>query len=628
MLASRWIALGWRRRSARPRKVAAACLLIAALALAGSQRGQSQSDDASAATAPEQPAAGAADLRYTVTIEGVPDDALRALLLQVSETQRLIDRPPPSLARLRRRAQDDRARLLEVLRSEGYYGGQIEVAMDNSVRPIRVTFRIELGPVYRLGAVSIEVEPPEPELRVPSPQEIGLKPGEPAAARTILDAEQALLNRVRAQGFILAETGLRRAVVDHDTDLMDVTLRIQPGPLSRFGPVSFDGLSTVEQDFVANRLDWKQGELITPARLEEARTSLRETGLFTNVQIDIADEPDAEGQLPVTVDLTERKHRSIGLGVRYRTDEGPGGSISWEHRNMFGRGEQVSVEADGSFIGAFLIASFRKPDFGRRNQSLLSDFRLAYDDTDAFESTSARARLGLERQLGDGMTVALGLSFLAQEVRDKAQDDNSETFGLLSLPARFEWDRSDNRLDPSSGGRLRVENEPFVDVIGNGLLFNKSRVDYAHYLEVVQDPQIVLAGRTALGAMVGESRDAIPANLRFYAGGGGSVRGFGYQLAGQLNDDDDPIGGRSLLELSGEVRVRITESIGAVAFVDAGTVYSSSAPDFSETLRVGAGPGLRYFSPIGPLRLDVGFPLNPRDSDDTWQLYISIGQAF
>jgi translocation and assembly module TamA len=628
LLASRWIALGWRRRSARSRKVAAACLLIAALALAGSQRGQSQSDDASAAPAPEQPAAGAADLRYTVTIEGVPDDALRELLLQVSETQRLIDRPPPSLARLRRRAQDDRARLLEVLRSEGYYGGQVEVAMDNSVRPIRVTFRIELGPVYRLGAVSIEVEPPEPALRVPSPQEIGLKPGEPAAARTILDAEQALLNRVRAQGFILAETGLRRAVVDHDTDLMDVTLRIQPGPLSRFGPVSFDGLSTVEQDFVANRLDWKQGELITPARLEEARTSLRETGLFTNVQIGIADELDAQGQLPVTVDLTERKHRSIGLGVRYRTDEGPGGSISWEHRNMFGRGEQVSVEADGSFIGAFLIASFRKPDFGRRNQSLLSDFRLAYDDTDAFESTSARARLGLERQLGDGITVALGVSFLAQEVRDKAQDENSETFGLLSLPARFEWDRSDNRLDPSSGGRLRVENEPFVDVIGNGLLFNKSRVDYAHYLEVVQNPQIVLAGRTALGAMVGESRDEIPANLRFYAGGGGSVRGFGYQLAGQLNDKDDPIGGRSLLELSGEVRVRITESIGAVAFVDAGTVYSSSVPDFSETLRFGAGPGLRYFSPIGPLRLDVGFPLNPRASDDTWQLYISIGQAF
>jgi translocation and assembly module TamA len=612
----------------RPWKIAAACLLVTLLAVAGPQRGQSQSDESGPSPAPEPPDPGATDLRYQVAIEGVGDDALRELLRQVSETERLIDRPPPSLARLRRRAEDDRSRLLEVLRSEGYYGAQIEVALDSSARPVKVTFRIDLGPVYRLGSVSIEVEPPEPALIVPAPEEIGLKPGEPAAAATVLDAERRLLDRVRAQGFILAEAGPRRAVVDHDTDTMDLTLRVQPGPLSRFGPVSFDGLTTVEQDFVANRLDWQEGELITPARLAEARDSLRETGLFTNVQIDLADEPDAQGLLPVTVEVTERKHRSIGLGVRYRTDEGPGGNISWEHRNMFGRGEQVAVEADGSFIGAFLIASFRKPDFGRRNQSLLSDLRLAYDDTDAFESTSARARVGLERQLGDGMTVALGLSFLAQEVEDKASDEGSESFGLLSLPARFEWDRSDDRLDPSSGGRLRLENEPFVDVIGNGLLFNKSRLDYTHYVEVVQDPQIVLAGRTALGAMVGEPRGAIPANLRFYAGGGGSVRGFGYQLAGQLNDKDDPIGGRSLLELSGEVRVRVTESIGAVAFVDAGTVYSSSVPDFSETLRIGAGPGLRYFSPIGPLRLDVGFPLNPRNSDDTWQLYISIGQAF
>lgn len=613
---------------ARPWKIAAACLLVTLLAVAGPQRGRSQPEDAALSPAPEQPVPAAADLRYVVAIEGVDDAALRGLLQQVSETERLIERPPPSLARLRRRAQDDRPRLHEVLRSEGYYGAQVDVALDSTARPIKVTFRIDLGPVYRLGSVSIEVEPPEPRLILPSPDEIGLKLGEPAAARTVLNAEQTLLDRVRSQGFILAALAPRRAVVDHDTDTMDLALHLQPGPLSHFGPVTFDGLATVEQDFVANRLDWQEGELITPARLSEARDSLRETGLFTSVQIDLADAPDAEGLLPVTVDLIERKHRSISLGVRYRTDEGPGGNVSWEHRNIFGRGERVKVEADGSFIGAFLNGEFRKPDFGRRNQALIADARLAYDDTDAFKSTSARTRLGLERRLSEGMTVALGVAFLAQEVEDKASGEDKESFGLLSLPARFEWDRSDNLLDPSAGGRLRVENEPFVDVIGNGLLFNKSRVDYAHYLEVVREPQIVLAGRTALGAMVGEPRSAIPANLRFYAGGGGSVRGFGYQLAGQLNDRHEPIGGRSLFELSGEVRVRITETIGAVAFVDSGTVYSSQVPDFSETLRFGAGPGLRYFSPIGPLRLDVGFPLNPRDSDDTWQLYISIGQAF
>ena len=120
----------------------------------------------------------------------------------------------------------------------------------------------------------------------------------------------------------------------------------------------------------------------------------------------------------------------------------------------------------------------------------------------------------------------------------------------------------------------------------------------------------------------------MPADLRFYAGGGGSVRGFGYQLAGQLDDDHNPLGGRSLLELSGEVRLRLTETIGAVAFVDAGSDFSSTVPDLSETLRVGAGPGLRYFSPIGPVRLDIGFPVNRRPSDDAFQLYVSLGQAF
>jgi translocation and assembly module TamA len=144
----------------------------------------------------------------------------------------------------------------------------------------------------------------------------------------------------------------------------------------------------------------------------------------------------------------------------------------------------------------------------------------------------------------------------------------------------------------------------------------------------VDEPRVVLAGRTAVGTIFGATRDQIPADERFYAGGGGSVRGFGFQLAGELDDDDDPLGGRSLLELSGEVRVRITDTIGAVAFVDAGSAFQSSVPDFDEELRVGVGPGLRYFSPIGPVRLDVGFPLNRRDVDDAFQIYISLGQAF
>jgi translocation and assembly module TamA len=614
--------LGWQNG-------AVACVLVGLLALADPQRVQSQAGGAAPdpAVPAEPPAEPAPGLAYELAIEGVSDDALRQLLESVSETRRLIDRPPPSLARLRRRAEDDRANLLRALRSQGYYDGDVSVAMNDAVKPVKVTFNVTPGEVYRFRSTSIEVQPPEPGLTVPTPEEIGLRLGEPAAAQTILDAEQALLNRVLAQGHALAQLNTRRAVVDHETRGMDLTLSVNPGPVTRFGPATIAGLQTIDQDFIENRLDWRQGELITPARLEEARQSLLETGLFSTVQIDVDDALDSEGQVPVTVNVTERKQRSIGLGVRYRTDEGPGGNVSWEHRNLFGRGEQVAVEADGSFIGAQLIATFRKPDFGRRNQALLGEVRLSYDDTEAFENQSLATQVGLERRLGEGMTVTGGIAFRAEHVEDKSTDDE-ETFGLLSLPVDFRWDRSDNLLDPSKGGRLGISNEPFVDVIGNGLLFNKTRVDYAHYVQVLDKPQVVLAGRTAVGALVGASRQDVPANLRYYAGGGGSVRGFGYQLAGKLTDNDKPIGGRSLLELSGEVRLRITDSIGAVAFVDAGTVYSSNVPDFSETMRVGAGPGLRYFSPIGPIRLDVGFPLNPRNSDDTWQLYVSIGQAF
>ena len=571
--------------------------------------------------------AGPAGMPYELTIEGVEDAPLRGLLDEVSETRRLIDRPPPSLTRLRRRAEDDRARLQRALRSRGYYDATIEIAIDADAEPVRVVFRVAPGPVYHLRHVAVEVSPPDAEVPLPSLEEMGIAPGSPAVAQTILDAETTLVDRAEERGFALARAGERRAVVDHDADAMDLTLRLDTGPLVRFGTINVAGLSEVERDFVEKRLPWRPGELITSERLAEGQRALRETGLFTMIRTEIGDTPDAEGRVPVAVEVSERKHRSIEVGVRYRTDEGPGGNVAWEHRNFFGRGEQVQAELDASPIAGLLALRFRKPDVWIRDLALLSDIELAYEDPKAYDSRSASTRVALERRFQEGMTLTGGLAFRASQV-EEANTGREDSFGLVSLPAQFNWDRSDDRLDPSSGGRLTVENEPFVDVFGNDLTFNKSRLAYAHYLQVLEAPRVVLAGRTAVGTLFGASRADVPADLRFYAGGGGSVRGFAFQKAGELDDKNDPIGGRSLFEASGEVRVRVTDSIGLVAFVDAGAAFTSSVPDFDEELRIGAGPGLRYFSPIGPLRLDVGFPVNPRNSDDAFQLYISIGQAF
>jgi translocation and assembly module TamA len=564
---------------------------------------------------------------YQVSIEGIEDEALRELLNEVSETRRLIDRPPPSLTRLRRRAEEDRARLQRALRSEGYYAATIDISIDPEAEPVNVVFHVDPGPRYRLRDVAVEVTPPEADLPLPSLEERGIAPGTPAVAQTILDAETRLVEQATARGYALAEAGERRAVVDHDADAMDLTLRVNAGPLVRFGDIEVTGLEEVERDFVERRLPWQPGELITSERLAEGQRALRETELFSTIRTRLGETPDADGRLPVTVIVNERKHRSIEVGVRYRTDEGPGGNVAWEHRNFFGRGERVRAELDVSAIAGFLTGTFRKPDVWIRDLALLTETELAFEDPDAYQSQSATAQVGLERRFREGMTLTGGLAFRAEQV-EEANSGRQDEFGLVSLPALFNWDRSDDRLDPTRGGRLSLENEPFVDIFGNDLVFNKSRLEYAHYLQVLDEPRVVLAGRSAIGTLLGAARAEIPANLRFYAGGGGSVRGFAFQTAGELDQEDDPIGGRSLFEASGEVRVRVTETIGVVAFVDVGAAFTSRFPDFDHELRIGAGPGIRYFSPIGPLRVDLGFPVNPRDSDDAFQLYISIGQAF
>jgi translocation and assembly module TamA len=575
---------------------------------------------------PDQ-AAPPTSVPYVVEIQGVEDRALRELLQRVSETRRLVDRPPPSLTRLRRRAEDDRPRLQRALRSEGYFGATIDLSIDVDAAPVRIAFQVDPGPRYRMRDVAIEVLPPDTVLPLPSREKLGIAPGEPAVAQTILDAETRLVELARARGHALAAAGERRAVVDHDADAMDLTLRLDAGPLVRFGEIDIVGLAEVERGFVERRLPWPQGELITSDRLTEGQRALRETELFSTIRTRLGTTPDEGGRLPITVLVTESKHRSIEVGVRYRTDEGPGGNVAWEHRNYFGRGERVRLELDASPIAGFLIGSFRKPDVGIRDLALLTEAEVAYEDPDAYESRSATARVGLERRFREGMTLAGALAFRAEQV-EEANRGRDESFGLVSLPVRFNWDRSDDLLDPSRGGRLRLENEPFVDTFGNGLVFNKSRLEYTHYVQVLESPRVVLAGRSAVGTLFGESRADVPANLRFYAGGGGSVRGFAFQEAGELDDQNDPIGGRSLFEASGEVRARVTDTIGIVAFVDVGAAFTSPYPDFDDQLRIGAGPGIRYFSPIGPIRLDVGFPVNPRDTDDAFQLYISIGQAF
>lgn len=563
---------------------------------------------------------------YGVCFGGISGKTLD-LVQQVSETLRLKDSPPISFSRLRARAEGDLSNVLKALRARAYYAATVELDIDQTTSPTTIKFLIDRGPTYDIANVAIEVDPSTgEELELPSDKKLGLVRDKRASTTKIIEAEAELLTRAKRQGFANAVIGDRHIVVDHDDDTMDITLRIEPGKKVYFGETLIQGNTEVETKFIRRLLAWKPGKLVTPQRINETRLNLIESGLFNSVRIKPRTEADDQGHVIVDIEVSESKHRSIEASVRYRTDEGVGGSVGWEHRNLLGTGERLGFEFDASEIGWRLSGEAREPDFLKRRQALVIGAEVEVEKTDAFDSESAGASIGIERSVGKGTNLAVGLAFTASKVE---QDGDVDEFGLLSLPAGFSWDHSSDLLDPAKGGRLFLQNEPFVDVFGNDIAFNKSSIAYTRYIRLKKDnPRLIFATRAKAGFIFGADRDDIPADERFYAGGGGSVRGYGFQTAGELDDDDEPIGGRSLLEFAGELRAQVTDTIGAAIFADSGAAYNASVPDFDEPLRLGVGGGLRYFSPIGPIRFDVGFPIDRRESDDPFQIYISIGQAF
>lgn len=567
-------------------------------------------------------------IRYDVRLEGDVEPSLREDLEFISNTAGTKDRPPATIVQLQRRADDDVPVFIQVLRSQGYYEAVVEVSLDEEKDPVMVTFRIQPGPPYLLRSIRMEVPPgyQPAEKDLPSPQDIGLVPGERARAAVIVGAQENLVLRMKRKGYAIARVVDRHVVVDHEAKGVFVTFTLDPGQVARFGATEVSGLESVKEDYIQKLVKWKQGDRFDVDLLTDLQKRLTETGLFSMIQVNHAEKVDDRGLLPISVVLRERKHRSVGAGVRYFSDEGVGVKFSWEDRNLFNRGERLYVGVIASETTYTGEASFRKPAFLRDDQLLQLSFKLADDDTDAYTSRNMQMALLVDRELSKEMRVGAGPEFRVATVDDAIRDN--QDFALISFPSYFKWDTTDNLLDPTRGGRFGIQGAPFLDTLGTDLSFFKALVSYSRYQKLVESPFILLAGRVAVGSISGADRDSIPADIRFYSGGGGSVRGYSYQSIGPLIDGQ-PVGGSSVFEVSAELRTRITGNIGLVVFLDGGGVFDSAYPDFDQTIRWGTGAGLRYFTPIGPLRFDVGFPLNRRSAvDDAFQIYLSLGQAF
>lgn len=569
---------------------------------------------------------------YEIELGGLPDQNMEALARESLAVYRQQENGAQSLAFLRRRADGDVALLKKLLRSRGYFKGSVTVAVrenETEEAPALVRFDVTPGAPFTLVRHDLSIEDPSgtaPNLDAAS---LGSPVGDNAAAEAIVATETAAVTRLRVNGFPYAAKGKRRAVADLDAESLEVETPILAGPAAVFGQVQYSGLVDVRQRYLQTYLPWEEGDVFDLSKLRAFQRALLGTDLFETVSVKPPAQPPEDAgpvALPVDVVVAERPFRTVSAGARYSTDEGPSVTGGFEHRNLFGENEILSVEAELGVQVQRLGIGYREPQYMRPGQDLIASLVVRREEDDAFDELGATATLGLQRRLNPRWVVGAGGLLEISQITDQGTETMAYLFGL---PVFGAYDSTDDKLDPSEGGRFRLEVTPYAGSFdGDFAGFLTLDATGSAYYDLFDDRSIILAGRGRFGSILTDELETVPQTRRLYAGGGGSVRGFAQRFVGPLDALNDPIGGLSAVELGGELRTRFLESFGATVFIEAGSVGEQSFPDFNTGVQVAAGVGFRYFSPAGPIRVDLALPLNPRDADDAFQIYFSIGQAF
>lgn len=561
-------------------------------------------------------------------IEGVADGVLKAELAMLAEVAVPPSSRPMAVPFLQRMAAADARDMETVLRSRGWFQAVVEPRVAPSNTPPLVVFTVSAGERFRMGPVVIDTsdETARRLLQREARRILDLAPAAPYDGRSALDAARLLKRRLREQGYPGAEVAVQEALADHATRTVRLTFRAEPGVRARYGAVSVRGLGRLREDFIRNEITWTNGARFDVRQLEKTQRDLLDYGLFSMVHVAEEGGVSDDGTVGLLVDVRERKRNTFALGAGYTSDQGAEAETSWTRRNLFGAGEQMRLKLHVSEVGNAGGLLFNVPQFRHPDQDLVLDARYSTEDLDAYESRKARGSMEVKRSLAEHWEVRGGLA-LQDSTVDQQGERDSYTFA--SLPAAIACDTATDDLNPLKGCRVGLDSEPFFNLQTFEDGFWKNVVSASAYLPLRKPPlPATLALRAATGVITGAGRETVPADEKFYAGGGGSIRGYAYQSVGPL-DGDEPLGGQSIVETSTELRFQFAKSFGAVVFLDGGTAYEGRIPDSSEPFLWGAGVGFRYFTSVGPIRADIAFPLDPRDGiDDAFQTYISIGQAF
>ena len=555
-------------------------------------------------------------------------------------------------------------RLPELLARRGYplaKVGTTRYAVDKGTRQLFATVLVHSGPRVRMGQVRVQGEShvkPEYLEKLRQWQRGELWDQQQVEEYRDLLTRQGLFRSIDMQPVPDAATD---SMTGHVTDTMTAVKNSNSAASSHAAtPDATASASPASSSERASSLTPDQAPDQASEPVPPLPPALAvQPGLPRSSGVDAGKRPANTGaSLPIydlLVSVADAPQRTVGGGLNYESNRGPGVQAYWEHRNLLGQGERFRAETSLWQDTQFARATFRKPAFLDRAQEFTAEGWLRNEDTEAYTQRAAALAAGVDRRLWGPLFVSAGLGLEGGDLKDPTHPRRGYTMTSLPLQARYEGAGGAAQLDPVRGWRGTLGVRPTWGYYDGGFTVTPTRLTLSGYYPLWRMPRgdgspaaasdgksgdaegdiwrVVLAARGAAGTLWRGDSQRVPASIRYYGGGGGSVRGYAYQSLGPRDVHGDPLGGSSFAELSLEARIRITEDISIVPFLDGGNVFSGCTPGFERDgratgLQWGAGLGLRYHTVVGPLRLDVATPVNPRKDDGPVFLYISIGQSF
>ncbi|MXO67172.1 BamA/TamA family outer membrane protein [Altererythrobacter endophyticus] len=581
------------------------------------------------------------EIKYTVEVNGLAEadkessTNLAGMFDDLSSLKE--DKEAANTAQINARLTEDSRLMKRILASEGWFEAQANTRLDRAVsddgQPLNAVIDVVPGTRYAFSDIIIKADPTDPPNLIRD--NLPLKVGDNIIAERVQGAEANVAVVLPQQGYPFAEVGHRDILLDPETGDGVYTLPVKTGPRSRFGGIETSGDLAFDAEHVEVLTRFDRGDLYDSRDVDDLRQALVATGLFNTVTVTPKETGKAAGEgteyVTLMVDQDAGPPRTLAGSAGFGTGQGFRLEGSWTHRNVFPPEGALIFTGVAGTQEQGASATFRRSNAGRRDRTFQIGAEALHSDYDAYEAFTGRLSTLISYDSSQiwqkKLTYAYGAQIIGTNEQDydfDAQERRRRTFFIGGLTGQVGIDHSDDLLNPTQGFKLTALVEPEGSLQDGFTPYVRARLDGSAYYPIGNS--IVLAGRVRVGTIQGIERYDLAPSRRFYAGGGGSVRGYGYQQLGPKDPDDNPIGGRSLNEAAAEVRYRFG-NFGVVGFVDAGQVYEESMPQF-DNIRFGAGLGGRFYTNFGPLRLDVATPIGRKPGESWVSVYVSIGQAF